>query len=338
MSPRERVLRCLEFNRPDRVPRDLWWLPIAELEHGKRAFSAFRRRWPADIVDVDVPNKALMGLRKGDPYLAGEYQDEWGCVFKNIQAGVIGQVKTPRLGDWSKLDRLRVPVEALSLDVEQINQFCTNTDKFVLAGCCPRLFERMQFLRGSENLYLDIAEDVSGFRQLLKTLHEFYCQEMGAWAHTQVDALTIMDDWGSQRSLLISPRKWRMLFKPLYAEYVQIAHGAGKKIFMHSDGHIFEIYEDLIEIGIDAINSQLFCMNIENIGQRFAGRITFWGEIDRQWVLPFGTATDARAAVKRVVDNLYRPEGGVIAQFEVGAAAKIKNAHAVFDAWHELTS
>lgn len=244
----------------------------------------------------------------------------------------------PPLGDWSKLDRLRMPAEALSIDIERINQFCTSTEKFVLAGCCPRPFERMQFLRGSENLYLDIAEDVSEFRQLLKTLHEFNCREMEAWAQTHVDALTIMDDWGSQRSLLIAPRTWRLLFKPLYAEYVQIAHGVGKKIFMHSDGHIFEIYEDLIEIGIDAINSQLFCMDIEDIGQRFAGRMTFWGEIDRQWVLPFGTPTDARAAVKRVVDNLYSPRGGVIAQLEVGAAAKIENAHAVFEAWHELTS
>ena len=99
-----------------------------------------------------------------------------------------------------------------------------------------------------------------------------------------------MDDWGSQKSLLINPKQWRKIFKPLYKEYIDLAHQAGKKIFMHSDGYIFDIYGDLIELGLDAINSQLFIMDIEEIGKHFGGQITFWGEIDRQHLLPHGTA------------------------------------------------
>jgi hypothetical protein len=106
---------------------------------------------------------------------------------------------------------------------------------------------------------------------------------------------------------------------------------------MHSDGCIFDIYEDLIEIEIDAINSQLFCMDIEEIGRRFKGRITFWGEIDRQHILPFGTVDEARAAVQRVVENLNSPEGGVIAEFELGAGARLANADAIFQAWREFS-
>ena len=151
-----------------------------------------------------------------------------------------------------------------------------------------------------------------------------------------MDALFVGDDWGSQNSLLISPQLWRRLFKPLYADYARIAHDAGKKLFMHSDGFILDIYEDLIEIGVDALNSQLFCMDIEAIGQRFAGRITFWGEMDRQYVLPFGTLDEVRAAVRRIVKNLYRPEGGVIAQFEMTGGANLENAEAVFQAWDEF--
>ncbi len=100
---------------------------------------------------------------------------------------------------------------------------------------------------------------------------------------------------GAQRGLLISPKLWRGFYKPLYAEYCRIAHAAGKFVFFHSDGHIMEIYPDLIEIGVNAVNSQLFCMDIEEIGRRFKGQITFWGEIDRQNVLPFGTVDDVRA-------------------------------------------
>ena len=61
---------------------------------------------------------------------------------------------------------------------------------------------------------------------------------------------------------------------------------------MHSDGNITEIIPDLIEIGIDALNSQLFCMDIEELGKKFRGKITFWGEIDRQNILPNGNRKD----------------------------------------------
>ena len=337
MTSRQRVLKTLEFDSPDRVPRNMWDLPIARVEHGEDAIEALRRRWPDDFAGPNVTNEALQALCHGDAYSIGKCVDEWGCVFESVQAGVIGEVKHPMLDEWSKLDELRPPVEAFDVDCEAVNRFCAESDKFILGGCCARPFERMQFLRGSENLYMDLAEMSGEFQELLKRVHSFYRRELEVWADTDVDALNFMDDWGSQNSLLIAPDQWRQVFKPLYAEYAAIAHDAGKKIFMHSDGHITDIYEDLIEIGVDAINSQLFCMDIEDLGRRFAGRITFWGEIDRQHILPFGTPDEARAAVQRVVEDLYRPEGGVIAEFEVGPGAKLENAHAIFQTWQDLT-
>ena len=105
---------------------------------------------------------------------------------------------------------------------------------------------------------------------------------------------------------------------------------------MHSDGYVFDIYEDLIEIGVNAVNSQLFTMDIEEIGRRFKGRITFWGEIDRQHILPSPDVEVARQAVHRVADALYDGHGGVIAQFEFGAAVKIENAYAIFEEWEKI--
>ena len=125
--------------------------------------------------------------------------------------------------------------------------------------------------------------------ELLRRVHDLNCRELEAWARTEVDGLVFIDDWGSQRGLLINPTQWRETFKPLYADYIRIAHEAGKKAFMHSDGNILDIYDDLIEIGLDAVNSQLFCMDIEEIGRRCKGCLTFWGEIDRQSILPHGT-------------------------------------------------
>ena len=337
MTGRERVHRCLEFDRPDRVPRDVWLLPIARMNNGDAAMAAFAERWPVDFARPEIVNPAVRALQQGDAYAVGQHRDEWGCTFENALAGVIGQVKQPILDDWSKLADVRPPVEVLEVDVEAVNRVCAATEKFVIADCYPRPFERMQFLRGTEELFIDLAVDAPEVRDLLDLVHDLNCRELEAWARTRVDGLMFMDDWGSQQSLLIAPKLWRRMFKPLYADYVRIAHEAGKKIFMHSDGCILDIYEDLIEIGVDAVNSQLFCMDIEQIGRRFAGRITFWGEIDRQHVMPSDSPEDAREAVRRVVDCLYRPEGGVIAQFELGADSKLANADAVFQTWQDLT-
>jgi hypothetical protein len=91
-----------------------------------------------------------------------------------------------------------------------------------------------------------------------------------------------------------------------------------------------EILPDLIELGLDAINSQIFCMGPENLA-KFRGKITFWGEMDRQHILPNGTPEDVARAAKAVYDNLWE-NGGCIAQCEF-ADAKPENVDALFEAW-----
>ena len=143
-----------------------------------------------------------------------------------------------------------------------------------------------------------------------------------------------MDDWGAQRSLLIPPEMWKQYFLPLYRDYIDIAHRHGKKAFMHSDGYILDILPDLIDAGLDAVNSQLFCMGLEQL-RPFRGKITFWGEIDRQNLLPRGTVDEVRAAVRQVYDTLWN-QGGCIAQLEFGPGAKPENVEAVYETWNTL--
>jgi hypothetical protein len=339
MTGRERVARCVAMDHPDRVPRDLWMLPGIYLggPEQRAAVEAFQSRWPTDMTCPNVPDAPKSKLGYGNPFVVGQSRDEWGCIFVNIQEGVHGEVKEPVLNDWSKLADLHVPEELLAVNIDSVNRFCAQSSKYVLAGACPRPFERIQFLRGSENVYMDLAEGAPELTELLEKVHGFYLKELEIWARTKVDALRFMDDWGSQRSLLISPEQWRKWFKPLYAQYAQIAHAAGKKLFMHSDGYIMDIYEDLIEIGVDAINSQLFCMDMEEIGRRFAGRITFWGEFDRQYLMPYGSRAEVLAGMERLQHTLFRPEGGVIAQFELGRGSNLQNAELVYEQWAAMT-
>jgi hypothetical protein len=334
MTSRERVRRALTFQCPNRAPRELWALPGITMFR-KAEMDALLARFPSDFRGPDV--KYGTGRRaSGTVAVVGTYTDEWGCPFTVAEPGVIGEVKAPPLADIAALDHLRPPDEILDeADFSRVEASCATTDKFVKAGTTVRPFERMQFLRGTENLMMDLAWGTREVYRLRDLVHEFFLRELSLWAKTDVDGISFMDDWGTQNGLLISPQTWREFFKPLYAEYCRIIHGAGKFVFFHSDGHIMEVIPDLIEIGVDAMNSQLFCMDIEEIGRRFRGKITFWGEIDRQWVLPFGTVEDVRAAVRRVRAALDDGRGGVIAECEWGIGVARENVEAVFETWEE---
>jgi uroporphyrinogen decarboxylase len=330
MTSRELVIAALEFQSPERIPRQLWVLPWAE-RTWPAELAAIRKKYPDDIVQSPgFLTEPLM--TSGDEYAPGVYVDEWGCRFESRQAGIIGEVKEPRIAAWSDLDGLRLPQERLSVDVRKVDDFCAASGAFVHARTVVRPFELLQFLRGPENLYVDLAERPDGLFRLIEKIHRFFLEELELWASTDVDALFFADDWGSQNSLLISPVLWRQLFKPLYRDYAEVAHRHGKYIFMHSDGHIAAIYPDIIEIGVDALNSQLFCMDVKELGRRFAGQITFWGEVDRQRLLPYGSPADVAAAVKVAKEALFR-NGGVIAQCEFGIGARPENVAAVFETW-----
>lgn len=336
MTRRERVRRTLHFETPDRVPRHLWTLPAIQMFRNDE-LQKLQQRWPDDIVkpgDYYSPSTR----EKGDANRKGTYIDAWGCPFENAEDGIIGQVKHPPLDSKEKIEAYQPPWELLDgADFKRVNRMVDSTDAYVLAGTWVRPFERMQFLLGSEQFYMQLAYGTAEVMNLLERIHEFNLKEISMWAETDVQGIQWLDDWGSQRSLLISPRSWREIFKPLYKEYCDIIHGAGKDVFFHSDGDISDIYEDLVEIGITAQNSQLFCMDMDELAQKVKGKIAFWGEIDRQQILPSGSVEDVKAAVRKVHDHLYDPTGGIIAQCEWGPDCPYENVEAVFAEWDRLS-
>lgn len=334
MTSRELVYRTLEFrNNTGEVPRELWTLPWANDTYPEE-LAAIRRDFPDDILTAKVKYRTPSPVSKGEMYEIGEYIDDWGCKFNNVQKGIIGEVKEPIVvdEDWEDYENVHIPEEWLSFDIEEVNEICRNTDKFVLAGCYPRPFEQLQFIRGTEQLYVDLILQPEKMFVFLEKMHDFYCRQLEKWGKTDVDALMIMDDWGTQNSLLINPDLWAEIFKPMYRDYINIAKKYNKKMFMHSDGNTLAIIPHLIELGLDAINAQIFCMDMEEL-KKFKGKITFWGEIDRQHILPFGTVNDVKAAVDFVGKNLWE-NGGIIAQCEFGPGAKPENVRAVYEAWN----
>lgn len=346
MTGRERVIRALKFDYPDRVPRDLWWLPAVEMTQ-KEELENLLKRIPRDIEtpkfkagtserQKGYPAKMVPGSH---PPLAlpkkGKYADEWGSIWHVGEDGLMGEVKEPVLDNLSKIDKFFPPWEYLeSTDLSEVNRSCRESDKFMLSGICARPFERLQFVRGTENFFMDLAYGSEEIYKLRDMIHEYNLKHIKMWLETDVDGIFMMDDWGAQNNLLISPHHWRKFLKPLYQEYCDLIHEHHKYVFFHSDGYIEEVYDDVIEIGVDAINSQLFCMNIEKLAQKYQGKITFWGEIDRRLLL-FGHVNKITEAVHRARQALDDPKGGVMAQCEWGKNNPRENIEAVFNAWNK---
>ena len=337
MTPREIVYNTLNGKNAGRAARQLWYLPWADMYHHDELLK-IQEEFPDDLAGIGAA-LAENPKTQGAPYEAGEYVDEWGCIFVNKQRGVIGEVKQPIVTDdeWKDVSKVHFPEEYLTFSVKEVNENIKKygTDRFTTGGCCPRPFEQLQFIRGTENLFADLMYKPSGFLRFKDKLHDFYCRLLKKWAQTDVDALSMMDDWGSQKALLINPKTWDELFKPMYKDYIDIAHKAGKKMFMHSDGYTLDIIPRLIDLGLDVFNTQIFCIGIDKLKQ-FKGKLTFWGEIDRQWLLPRGSLDDIRKAVRSVKDALY-DNGYCIAQCEFGAGAKPENVREVFRTWDEIT-
>ncbi|HIZ20130.1 MAG TPA: methyltransferase [Firmicutes bacterium] len=316
MTSRELVKRALNFEECDRIPteRDDVTGPIYTLGSGRKS---------------GVPENTK-GVRT----------DEWGVEWIAYEDGVCGEVKHPPLESWDDLDSFTPPYDVLEeADLSKVNECCRQTDRFVMPFWWANynLFERMQELRGPENLFMDIAMDEPELYILRDKVHAYFMKQAEMWVQTDVDGLHIADDWGTQTSLLINPEHFRKIFKPCYKEYCDLAHKHGKYVIMHSDGYTKSILGDLAEIGVNAINTQIFCMDMDELAAEFHHKIAFWGEIDRQHILPHGTTDDCRAAVRRVADAFLKyGRTGIVGQAFWGKDIPAENLDAVYDEWKRV--
>lgn len=335
MDSRERVMRTLEFRGADRIPRDVWVLPAAILEYGSR------------MDELKIPENTDIALLSGalDPsnmpayFEEGTFRDPWGCTWRNIQAGLMGEVKIPVFEEYDGIKEYIPPVdlfleewEKQKANMEERIEQLRGQGKFIIGGWIS-LFERMQYLRGTENLYCDIALEEDELFLLAEIVMKYQRVYVKKWLELDIDAMTFGDDWGTQISLLISPDKWRRIFKPLYKELISKMKAGGKKVFFHSDGYIYDLYPDFIELGVDAINSQLWCMGVEKVAEKYAGKITFWGEISRQNTLPMGTPKDIQEAADKMKKYLWVNGGGLIGQSEINKDVPYQNIQALLEVW-----
>jgi uroporphyrinogen decarboxylase len=273
-------------------------------------------------------------------YQEGNYTDFWGCTWTNIQAGIVGEVKNHILRDDARLNEYKAPVEQFNKIWEESKEIVENAiagarkrGLFVMGGWIS-VFERMQFLRGTEELYCDIALKDGTVEKLAAIVMDFYRAYLEKWLQCDIDAVVFGDDWGSQISTLVNPADFRTYFKPCYEELCALVKKAGKKIFFHSDGWIFDLYDDLLSLGIDALNTQVWVMGIDRVAEKLAGKVTLWGEMDRQHTMPSGTSDEVRCEAKLLKSKFATKSGGFIGHGTVMADVSLDNTEAMFEAWN----
>ena len=290
MTPREIVRRAVTFQAPPRLPRH------------------FPEPYGDDFARVNMtPNVDARPNRKGAV-------DEWGAVWENLGSSSLGQVKVPALADWADFDKLPIP------DIHEPGRWADLADarerageKFLL-GTGVSLYERVHFIRGLEDSWADIYEHPAELGGLIDILVEMNLVAVEKYAAAGVDGFIFCDDWGLQDRLMISPAKWREIWKPRYAAVYRFAHDRGLLTFLHSCGHIVAILDDLLEIGLDVIQmDQQENMGLALLGERFGGRIAFWCPVDIQATMAHGTIDEIRAYCHQLVDCLSTPGGGFLA-------------------------
>ena len=239
--------------------------------------------------------------------------DEWGAVWENTGLTHLGQVKDFPLKNWDDLDHLTIP------DIHDPKRWtCLEgvrqqaQDLFLMGGGIS-IYERVHFIRGLENTWMDILTAPEELGNLIDILVEMNLVAIQRYASLGFDALIFPDDWGLQNKLMISPANWRKIWKPRYARIYEAAHAAGLHTFLHSCGYIVDILDDLIEIGLEAIHmDQQENMGLEVLGKRFGGRLTFYAPVDIQKTMASGSLDEIRTYCRSMVHWLARPEGGFI--------------------------
>jgi uroporphyrinogen decarboxylase len=379
MTPRARVLAALNHTEPDRVPIDL-----GGNQTGIHKFAYGRLVEHLGLDEQVVIMDAVQQLARPSEAVLERFRVDtryvWAGGAKGFPGGIVQSRRGGRLWHdltdefgvtWSMpddspyyMDITRSPLAGLSLDEIRAHPFPKgddptrfeglrgrvlelreNTPYAVVSGISGVVYEICWYLRGLENLFIDMMERPQVLEALIDRTLEFwlgwfrlFLDEVG----DVVDVIMIGDDLAGQNGPLYSPRIYRAIVKPRQKRLVQyIKSRTRAKIWYHSCGSVTEYIPDLLDNGIDILNPvQISARAMEpaRLKAQWGDRLVFWGGgIDAQHVLPRASPGEVREHVRR---NLlaFKPGGGYVFNnvHNIQADVPPENVVALFDAAHEF--
>jgi uroporphyrinogen decarboxylase len=327
MTHKERLLAAINHEEPDRVPICAWYTPEAEkkvLRHlgveteQTETYKAAGGPLPF-LMEHDFLISWVGPCTSYYSNSAEEYTDEWGIAwkwFQNAAGGSYTEMVRHPLAD------LVDPVDFSMPDFTQPDRYAGachlvadyGKEYGIMGGCACTLFELAWYLRGMEQVLMDLVANKDFANAYLDKLLGWIDEAGSRMVGLGVDIIWIGDDFGTQDRMLISPQLFREYFKPRYAQLFQKWKTLNPqvKIAFHSDGNIYPIIPDLIEIGLDILNPvQPKSMDPARLKRDYGEHLTFWGTVDIQEVMPFGTVEDVANEVKLRLRTVGK-DGGLI--------------------------
>ena len=292
MSRRDEVFKALSFNNPAYVP----------------IYFFNQDQDQSDIVALEV-QKHFLG--------PGKDRSEWGFAWERMDE-TMGQPSTNLINTPEDLYKMNVPDPDDPIHFEGLKDFNrAYSDRFRLASLSLSGFTTMSFLRGFNNLMIDLVEEPQLVHDLADRVFGFEEGLIRLLPACGFDAVAFFDDWGTQDGMIISPTSWRKYFKPRYARQFALAHQLGLKVYFHCCGYFPQIIPDFIEIGVDLLNiSQPNLYNIPELGRIYGGKVCFVCPVSYQTTSISGTRDEIFADVKSLVDNLGSFNGGLVGYVE----------------------
>jgi uroporphyrinogen decarboxylase len=212
-----------------------------------------------------------------------------------------------------------------------------NPDSFSIINIGWGLFEQTWRMRGFENSMIDAAAEPDFYGELLDRLTELRLSMVEQCVDVPADAIMFGDDWGDQRGVILGPELWREFLKPCWTRVYEAVHAQDKFVISHSCGSVADIMPDIIEIGLDVLESvqpEPSGMNPYELKRKYGDRITFWGCLGSQSTIQFGTPQGIRDEVQRLRREMGKGGGYILAPAKgLQPGTPLENAIAVVDAF-----
>jgi len=184
-------------------------------------------------------------------------------------------------------------------------------ERKLIWGNGERLFDRLYFLRGFENLMIDFATDNPNLPKLIEMLYEYEKKLIKKWLDIGVDIIWFHTDIGTQTGLMISPQMFRRYLKDMYKDLFTLCRKKGVHVYLSSDGNIIDIIDDLIDCGISMHDPQTGAIKTEDIKKHYKGKICIYLDIDRQ-KLPYYKPEEIEKTIINYINELNSEQGGLM--------------------------
>ena len=325
MNAKERVQVCLSHERPDRAPMQISYTP----EFKRRLLDVYTNldveKDPYQL-DIALGSDLLLnsvGWMTGYNQSGDRYVDEWNVGWKSVDystpfgIGRYTEVEHYPLADDAAISSYKTPDPHRDVLYEPVKRLIADhgSEYWITGVVKTTIFECAWGLRGLEQMMMDFYLEPDTAHAILDFPYSYHVEVAKHMVELGVDMIWIGDDVGSQNGMMISPEMWQTFLKPRMASFISALREIRKDIVIayHSDGVISPIIPELIEIGVDVLNPiQPNCMDPAELKKLYGDRLSFWGGIDQQSVLPFASPQEVFANTTEML-SILGEGGGYIA-------------------------